>query len=229
MPTPDGGAPWSDDELDATMPVPRTEPTPADPGGRGRGGGSSGGGPGGLDDGAERWRRALFLGGGALLLVLLTVIVVLLVTGGSRDRTPGSTSTSSSSTSSSSTSTSSTSTSSTSSTSTSTTSTTKAASNPVITLFTATPSPAPCPSTSEVSLNWTTQNAVNVDVSIDGPGKYATYGPSGPQLVPFSCGSSSHSYTLTARGASGQTVSQTIVVNATTGASGPSGPTGASG
>jgi len=61
------------------------------------------------------------------------------------------------------------------------------------------------------SASWTTQNAVKVTISIDGPGVYAAYGPNADTSLPFNC-SSSHSFLLTAFGADGRTVTKSITL-----------------
>jgi len=61
------------------------------------------------------------------------------------------------------------------------------------------------------SASWTTQNAVKTTISIDGPGLYKTYGPNDNDSLPFNC-SSSHSFTLTAFGADGRTVTKSITL-----------------
>ncbi|MFN8025005.1 MAG: hypothetical protein U0W40_01215 [Acidimicrobiia bacterium] len=58
---------------------------------------------------------------------------------------------------------------------------------------------------------WVAENAVKTTMSIDGPGIYNTYGTSVEESLPFNC-SSSHSFTVTAYGADGRTVSQTITL-----------------
>ena len=79
---------------------------------------------------------------------------------------------------------------------------------PQITSFTERP---PNCTTNQINLHWTTQNAVGVDISIDGPGKYDSYGASGSAQVPFVCGGS-HTYLLTAKAANGQTTQRKITV-----------------
>ena len=59
--------------------------------------------------------------------------------------------------------------------------------------------------------SWSTANATKVTISIDGPGVYKTYGPSGSDSLPFNC-SSSHTFLLTAYGADGRTVTQSITL-----------------
>ena len=63
-----------------------------------------------------------------------------------------------------------------------------------------------------VTLTWATQNASGVDLSVDGPGLYGSYGPSGSQTLTVTCNGSTHTYQLTAKGAQGQTVTKTVSV-----------------
>jgi len=163
-------------------------------------------GPGDGDDEPDnrRWIWGILA---ALGVIVLGVVIALLVTGGDDGKDKTASSTSSSAVTSSSTST---------STSTSTTPPTTQPGAPVITGFTATPSPFPCtaPNGGQVTLTWSTTNASGVTVSIDGPGVFASYGPQGQQQVPFAGCSGSHSYLLTAKGANNQQAQQTIVVQA---------------
>jgi len=64
-----------------------------------------------------------------------------------------------------------------------------------------------------IDINWTTQFATKVTLSIDGPGVYKTYlGASGSDSVPFGC-PGSHTYLLTAYNASGMSVSQSVTID----------------
>jgi hypothetical protein len=58
---------------------------------------------------------------------------------------------------------------------------------------------------------WSTTNATKVTISIDGPGIYDTYGPSGETSLPFNC-TSSHTFLLTAYSADGTTSTQQITL-----------------
>ncbi|HZP29329.1 MAG TPA: hypothetical protein VFC99_10280 [Acidimicrobiia bacterium] len=193
---------------DPTVPTQRVQPGFGGGGGvggdAGGGNGGNGGGGGGWDedDEAARRRRMLLYGLGGIAAVLIAVIVVLLVSSGGDDNKKPASSTSTSSTSTSTTSTS------TSTTSTTTTPTTTTATSPAITSFT---NDTPNCTTNQITLHWTTQNAVGVDISIDGPGKYASYGASGSAQVPFVCGGS-HTYLLTAKASNGQTTQRQITV-----------------
>lgn len=59
--------------------------------------------------------------------------------------------------------------------------------------------------------SWSTSNAVKVTISIDGPGVYKTYGPTGSDSLPFDC-STPHSFLLTAYGHDGSTVTKSITL-----------------
>jgi hypothetical protein len=63
----------------------------------------------------------------------------------------------------------------------------------------------------EFTATWSTTNAVNVTISIDGPGVYDTYGPNGEASLPFNC-SSSHTFLLTAHGSDGQTATRSVTL-----------------
>ena len=52
-------------------------------------------------------------------------------------------------------------------------------------------------------MSWTTSNATEVVLSIDGAGPYKTYnGPTGADNVPFPCNGLPHRYTITAKSSS---------------------------
>lgn len=78
-------------------------------------------------------------------------------------------------------------------------------SQPTITSFT-TPDDIDCHNGNlqEFTLTWATERASKVTISIDGPGIYDTYGPSGSASLPFNC-STPHSFLLTAYAADGTT------------------------
>ncbi len=63
----------------------------------------------------------------------------------------------------------------------------------------------------EFTASWSTTGAERVTIAIDGPGTYAEYGPDGETSLPFNC-SSSHTFTLVAHGADGQTDSRSITL-----------------
>ena len=212
-------------EPDATMPVPTggepTQPVGGYPGSSdptqyagGGGGGErfTGGGDDGDGEEDDNRRKLWMIAGGVLMFGLLVGALIAILAGGG-DGEEGTTTSSSSSTSSST------------STSTSTTASTTPptqAQTPQIVQFTVNQNPVACPSdmsTPNVVLNWSTQNAQSVTISIDNPnGPYGTYAPSGQQSVPFACGVNplQHTYYLVANGP-GNTHSQQkqIQVNGT--------------
>jgi hypothetical protein len=59
--------------------------------------------------------------------------------------------------------------------------------------------------------SWATTNATKVTISIDGPGVFQTFGPSGSTSLPFSC-SSAHTFLLTAYGQNGKTATKSITL-----------------
>ncbi len=97
---------------------------------------------------------------------------------------------------------------------------TTSAPGPVITSYTSSTTSIACPagdvSTSvgppSITLSWTTEHATGVDLGVDGPGVYASYGPSGTTQLTVPCDGNTHTYKLTAKGTGGQTASQTISV-----------------
>jgi hypothetical protein len=97
-------------------------------------------------------------------------------------------------------------------------------SRPVINSFTASATtiacPAPSVSTSigpaTITLSWTTGNATGVDLGVDGPGVYASYGPNASTSITVPCDGNTHTYQLTAKGSSGASTSQTISVSTRT-------------
>jgi hypothetical protein len=102
--------------------------------------------------------------------------------------------------------------------------TTAAPAGPVITSFAASASVVACPATDvsttvgppTVTLSWTTQNATGVDLAVDGPGLYASYGPNGNTLITVPCDGGTHTYMLTAKGAGGATAQRTVSVETRT-------------
>jgi hypothetical protein len=71
---------------------------------------------------------------------------------------------------------------------------------------------APNPVQPVITLTWTTLNATKVDLSIDGPGIYDSYGPQGSVQVNVPCDGQKHTYTITAHSAQGQKISATLEV-----------------
>jgi len=57
----------------------------------------------------------------------------------------------------------------------------------------------------EVTVSWSTTNATETVLSVDGPGAYGTYGPSASQGFSYGCGDATHTFTVTAKGPGGQT------------------------
>jgi hypothetical protein len=84
---------------------------------------------------------------------------------------------------------------------------------PVITSFT-TPEDIDCHNGDfqTFTASWATTNAVKVSISIDGPGVYKYYGPTGSDSLPFTC-SSPHTFLLTAYGHDGSTVTKSITLH----------------
>jgi hypothetical protein len=63
----------------------------------------------------------------------------------------------------------------------------------------------------EFTASWSTTNATRVTISIDGPGIYAEYGPSGETSLPFNC-NSSHTFLLTAYNQDGTKATKQITL-----------------
>jgi hypothetical protein len=181
---------------DATQAMPPTEP-PA----------SGGGGADDFDDGDRR--KVWMIVAGVLVLGLLVGVLIAVLAGGgddSNDVADGS------STSSSSTTTSAPAASTTQATNAPTTAPTQApATGPQITSLNASPGSVACTGTGgeSTTVSWSTSNASQTTLSIDGPGIYGTYGPSGSVNSGPGCPPEgdpvSHSYTVTAKGPGGQT------------------------
>ena len=75
-----------------------------------------------------------------------------------------------------------------------------------------------CPDTSQITLTWSTTNALNVTVSIDNPnGPFGNYPADGSQPFPFACGGGpgdvQHIYYLRANGSGGQNTQSQLTVN----------------
>ena len=183
---------------DPTIPV--TRPEYGGPGGPGGGGPGDGGG---WDDDEEGDRRKFWMiAGGVLVLGLLVgALVAILLSSGGDDKT-ASTTTSSSTTS----------TSLAPTTAPTTTPPTTTAASPQILQFAANPNPYQCNGSGNIQLTWATQNTSGVTISIDGPGPYGNYQPTGNQSVPFSCPANQHTYLLTANGTNGQSTQKTLIV-----------------
>jgi hypothetical protein len=180
---------------DATQAMPPTEPP------------ASGGGADDFDEGDRR--KIWMIVAGVLVLGLLVGVLIAVLAGGgddSNDVADGSSTSSSSST---------TTTTAVSTTQASTAATTAPtqppATGPQITSLTASPNFVVCTSSTPASttIAWSTSNANQTTLSIDGPGIYGTYGPSGSVNSSPGCPpddqSVTHSYTVTAKGPGGQT------------------------
>jgi hypothetical protein len=168
----------------------------------------------------RRWKRIALVTGG-LVAVLVVVVVALLVSHNGdvsgADAAATSTSRSTSTT---------TTTTPTTTLAPTTTPTTLAtpppttSSAPVITSYTASTTSILCPATdvsttvplSTVTLAWATQNASGVDLSVDGPGLYGSYGAAGSQTVNVACNGKTHTFRITAKGTQGQTATKTVSV-----------------
>ena len=202
-PTGTGSLPGAYDPTVAVPPVPPVGP-PDDPYGP----------PPGGDDEEPDNRKWLWGILAAVAVIILGIVIALLLSGGGDDDKKTASSTTTSVASSTSTSTSTSTTSSTTTTPPTTPGTT-APNAPVISAFTANPNPFPCTSVNDsgqITLTWNTQNATGVTISIDGPGIFGSYGPTGQQQVPFAGCNTAHTYTLTAKGSGNQQVQQTITV-----------------
>jgi hypothetical protein len=75
------------------------------------------------------------------------------------------------------------------------------------------PSTVPCSGPTTIGVSWTTTNATQVVLSIDGTVPYKTYsGPTGADTVPFACNGAPHRYTITAKSSTGGQATQTQTV-----------------
>lgn len=63
-----------------------------------------------------------------------------------------------------------------------------------------------------ITLSWRVDRAGGVSLAIDGPGKYADYPASSSVEVPFACGESQHTYTITSSGGTGPAATQTKTI-----------------
>ena len=88
------------------------------------------------------------------------------------------------------------------------------ASGPSIASFNV-PTSVTCSTATTINISWSTVNATEVVISIDGPGPYRTYsGPSGSDSVPFACDGNPHTYMITAKGNGGQATRTVTVTRA---------------
>jgi hypothetical protein len=75
------------------------------------------------------------------------------------------------------------------------------------------PSTVNCSGPTTIGVSWSTTNATQVILSIDGSVPYKTYsGPSGADTVPFACNGATHRYTITAKSSTGAQSTQTQTV-----------------
>jgi cytoskeletal protein RodZ len=59
-------------------------------------------------------------------------------------------------------------------------------------------------STKDITVSWTSTNANQTTLSVDGPGTYGTYGPSASVQLSVGCEDTTHHYLVTAKGPGGQ-------------------------
>jgi hypothetical protein len=75
------------------------------------------------------------------------------------------------------------------------------------------PSTVNCSGPTTIGVSWSTTNATQVILSIDGSVPFKTYsGPTGADTIPFACNGVNHTYTLTAKSSSGAQATQTQTV-----------------
>jgi hypothetical protein len=75
------------------------------------------------------------------------------------------------------------------------------------------PSTVNCSGPTTIGVSWSTTNASQVILSIDGLVPYKTYsGPSGADTVPFACNGATHTYTIIAKSSTGAQSTQTQTV-----------------
>ncbi len=76
------------------------------------------------------------------------------------------------------------------------------------------PTTVNCSGPTTIGVSWTTTNATQVVLSIDGSTPFRTYtGSTGADTVPFACNGANHTYTLTAKSSSGSQTTQTQTVS----------------
>ena len=82
-----------------------------------------------------------------------------------------------------------------------------------IVTFTGPRPPVTCNAPTSIEIDFETQSAKSVTLSINGGGVFATYsGGAHDELVPLTCAGSPQTYVLSAHGANGVTVSKTLTV-----------------
>lgn len=75
------------------------------------------------------------------------------------------------------------------------------------------PTTVPCSGPTTIGVSWSTSNATQVVLSIDGPAPFKTYGGgNGADTVPFACNGQPHQYILTAKASNGSQTNQTQTV-----------------
>jgi hypothetical protein len=74
------------------------------------------------------------------------------------------------------------------------------------------PSDVTCTSSTTINVSWSYANATSLTISIDGPGAYNTYGPTGSDALPFACDGNPHKYTFAATGPGGTTTTTNTVL-----------------
>jgi hypothetical protein len=75
------------------------------------------------------------------------------------------------------------------------------------------PTTVPCSGPTTIGVSWSTSNATQVILSIDGSAPFKTYsGGNGADTVPFSCNGQPHQYILTAKASNGAQATQTQTV-----------------
>jgi len=65
----------------------------------------------------------------------------------------------------------------------------------------------------EFTVSWSTTNATQTVLSVDGPGPYGTFGPAGSASFSYGClGSQTHTYLVTAKGPNGPDVQKQVSI-----------------
>jgi hypothetical protein len=89
--------------------------------------------------------------------------------------------------------------------------TTAGPAKPTITMLNM-PGTVSCTSSTTITASWSYANATSLTISIDGPGAYNTYGPTGSDALPFACDGNPHKYTFAATGPGGTTTTTNTVL-----------------
>ena len=80
---------------------------------------------------------------------------------------------------------------------------------PVIDRFSSSPASKSCNPATEssfpVNLAWSTSNSTGTTLHVDGPGLYASYGPTASQVLNYPCEDTTHTFLLKANGPGGST------------------------